>query len=158
MAVEDLLQAVQTLNAADAFRPRLDLAQWRLIAPYLQEFKLRQGDLLMRHKDVDRVCYLLESGTLQVYVPFTPDSGATRRPVAILRAGALVGEPALFTDTPRMAQVEAMAPSVVWGLTRGRYEEFAQRQPEIALEFLRATGAVMVERMRANLERGLPVV
>ncbi|WP_374675295.1 cyclic nucleotide-binding domain-containing protein [Ideonella sp.] len=155
MAVDHLLQAVQTLNAADAFRPRLDASQWRVIVPFLQEFKLRSGDLLIRHRDVDRVCYLLESGTLQVYVP---DAGPVRRPVAILRPGSVVGEPALFTDTPRMAQVEAMSPAVVWGLSRHRFDEFSQRQPEMAVEFLRAAGAVMVERMRANLERGMPVV
>lgn len=158
MAVEDLLQSVQTLNAVDAFRPRLEAAQWRLILPFLQEFRLRAGDLLIRHHDMDRVCYLLESGTLQVYVPYSPEAGAPRRPVAILRAGALVGEPALFGEAARMAQVESMSAAVVWGLTRQRFDEFAQRQPEVALEFLRAAGAVMVERMRANLERGLPLV
>jgi len=49
-----------------------------------------------------------------------------------------------------------MSPSVIWGLTRNRFDEFAQRQPEMALEFLRAAGSVMAERMRANLERGMP--
>jgi CRP/FNR family transcriptional regulator, cyclic AMP receptor protein len=69
----------------------------------------------------------------------------------------VVGEPSLFGETPRMVQVEAMSPAVVWALTRPRFEEFALRQPEQALTFLRAVGAVMAERMRANLERGLPL-
>lgn len=153
MSVEILHQATQTLNAEDAFRPRLDVSQWRQLAPFMQQFKLRSGDTLIRYRDVDRVMYLLESGTLQVYVP---DAGPARRPVAILRPGAIVGEPVLFAEAPRMAQVEAMSPSVIWGLTRNRFDEFAQRQPEMALEFLRAAGAVMTERMRANLERGMP--
>ena len=68
-----------------------------------------------------------------------------------------MGEPALFGDTPRMAQVEAMSASVVWGMPRHRFDEFAARQPELALELLRAVGAVMAVRMRANLDRGLPV-
>lgn len=153
MAVETLLQAIQTLNADDAFRARLDMGQWRQLAAFMQQFKLRAGDTLIRFRDMDRVMYLLESGTLQVYVP---DAGPARRPVAILRPGAVVGEPVLFAETPRMAQVEAMSPSVLWGLTRNRFDEFAQRQPEMAIEFLRAAGAVMAERMRANLERGMP--
>lgn len=153
MPIESLLQAVQTLNADDAFRPRLDVAQWRMLAAYLTEHRLRGGDVLIHHRDMDRVMYLLESGTLQVYVP--AEAGA-RRPVAILRAGAIVGEPALFGEVPRMAQVEAMSPAVVWGLSRPRLEEFSQRQPEVALELLRACGAVMAARMLANLERGLP--
>jgi CRP-like cAMP-binding protein len=153
MPVENLLQAVQTLNADDAFRPRLDAGQWRQLGAFMQQFKLRAGDTLIRFRDMDRVMYLLESGTLQVYMP---DTGPTRKPVAILRPGAVVGEPVLFAETPRMAQVEAMSPSVLWGLTRNRFDEFAQRQPEMAIEFLRAAGAVMAERMRANLERGMP--
>ena len=76
--------------------------------------------------------------------------------MAILRAGAVAGEPALFGETPRMAQIEAMSPAVVWALSRARMEEFAQQQPDIAFELLRACGAVMAVRMRANLERGLP--
>jgi CRP-like cAMP-binding protein len=103
---------------------------------------------------MDRGLYMLESGTLQVFVP---DATPVRRPVAILRPGAVVGEPSLFGDTPRMAQVEAMSPSAVWCLPRPRFDEFANRQPVLALELMRAVGAVMAERMRANLERGLPV-
>ena len=56
-----------------------------------------------------------------------------------------------------MAQVEAMSPCIVWALTRQRFEEYSARQPENALVFLRAIGGVMAVRMRANLERGLPV-
>jgi len=100
MPVENLLQAVQTLNADDAFRARLDAGQWRQLSAFMQQFKLRAGDTLIRYRDMDRVMYLLESGTLQVFVP---DSGPARRPVAILRPGAVVGEPTLFGETPRMA-------------------------------------------------------
>ena len=63
--------------------------------------------------------------------------------VAILRAGAVVGEPGLFGDTPRMANVEAMTPCVVWALRGPRMEELSQRSPALALELLRAAGAVM---------------
>ena len=153
MSIDSLFQAMHTLNAEDAFRPRLDVDQWRILAAFLSQYRLRSGDVLIQYHDMDRVMYLLESGTLQVYVPA---AAGARRPVAILRAGAVVGEPALFGETPRMAQVEAMSPVVVWGLTRPRLEEFAQRQPEVALELLRACGAVMAARMQANLERGLP--
>ena len=130
---------------------------WRLFEAYLQPFALRTGDVLIRHLDMDRSLYLLESGTLQVYVPVSASTTGGRRPVAILRPGAVVGEPSLFGDTPRMAQVEAMGPATVWALTRPRFEEMAAVKPELALELLRAVGAVMAQRMRANLERGLPV-
>jgi CRP/FNR family transcriptional regulator, cyclic AMP receptor protein len=154
MSIEALVQVIQTLNADDALRLGFGKDDWHLLEACLQRHQLRSGDLLIRHRDMDRALYLLESGTLQVYVP---ETAPVRRPVAILRPGSVIGEPSLFGDTPRMAQVEAMSPAVVWALTRNRFEEFAARQPALALELLRACGAVMAERMRANLERGLPL-
>ena len=154
MAIEQLIQAVVSLNADDAFRPRFDDKQWALFANYMQQYKLRAGDLLIRYRDMDRNLYLIESGTVQVYIP---EAGPKRRPVGILRAGAICGEPSLFGETPRMAQVEAMSPVTAWLLTRPRFEELLTRQPPMAVELLRSLGAVMAERMRANLERGMPL-
>jgi CRP-like cAMP-binding protein len=154
MSIENLTAAIQSLNADDALHVRYSPDEWRLMGSYMQRHVLRPGDTVIRFRDMDRSIYLIESGTLQVYVP---ESAPVRRPVAILRPGSVVGEPALFGDTPRMAQVEAMSASVVWGMPRHRFDEFAARQPELALELLRAVGAVMAVRMRANLDRGLPV-
>jgi CRP/FNR family cyclic AMP-dependent transcriptional regulator len=68
-----------------------------------------------------------------------------------------VGEPGMFSEGPRMANVEAMTPSVIWALRGTRLEELAQRVPQIAIEVLRAAGAVMAVRMRANMTRQVPV-
>ena len=96
----NLKDTVQTLNADDALRLRYSRDDWRLFEAYLQPFQLRAGDVLIRHLDMDRSLYLLESGTLQVYVPVSATTAAGgRRPVAILRPGAVVGEPSLFGDT-----------------------------------------------------------
>jgi CRP-like cAMP-binding protein len=152
MSFQALVQSIQSLNAADAFRPRFDEAQWAEFGGFLKEHRLRSGDTLIRHRDLDRNMFLVESGSLQVYVP----DGA-RRPVAILRSGAVVGEPSLFGTAPRMAQVDAMAATVVWVLTRSRFEEILARQPLLGIEVMRTIGAVMAERMRANLERGQPL-
>lgn len=158
MSIEQLVEATASLNAPDAFRPRFDAKRWAQFGSYLQQHKLRAGDMLVRFHDQDRNMYLLESGNLQVYVPDTGSPSPQRRPVAILRPGSVVGEPSMFGDTPRMAQVEAMSPAVVWVLTRPRFEELLARVPDLGIELLRAIGAVMAERMRANLERGQPIV
>jgi CRP-like cAMP-binding protein len=154
MDIDQLVQAVQTLNAEDAFRARLSLDQWRTIAPYLGRHEIRAGDLLIKQGDADRSMYFLGQGTMQIFVTGGPP-GSSR--VAILRAGAVVGEPGLFGDSPRMANVEAMTPSIVWALRGPRMEELAQRSPALALELLRAAGAVMAVRMRANLARQTPI-
>ena len=153
MDINALVQALQTLNAEDAFRPRLSVDQWRLIAPYLTRHEIRAGDLLIKQGDADRTMYLLEQGSLQIFVTGGPP-GSNR--IAILRAGSVVGEPGPFGDSPRMANVEAMTPCVVWALRGPRLEELAQRQPALVLELLRTAGGVMAMRMRANLAKQTP--
>ena len=149
MDINELVQATRTLNAEDAFRARLSLEQWRTIAPYLTRHELRAGDLLIKQGDDDRTLYFLAQGNLQVFV--TGGMPGSNR-IAILRTGSVVGEPGLFGDSPRMANVEAMTPCVVYALRGPRLEEMAQRSPALALELLRSAGAVMAARMRANLE------
>ena len=153
MDIIELVQATRTLNAEDAFRARLSLEQWRTIAPYLTRHELRAGDLLIKQGDDDRTLYFLAQGNLQVFV--TGGMPGSNR-IAILRTGSVVGEPGLFGDSPRMANVEAMTPCVVYALRGPRLEEMAQRSPALALELLRSAGAVMAARMRANLEKQTP--
>ena len=153
MEFEDLLEAIQSLNTDDAFRARLDPAQWRALSAYVTPHEIRAGDLLIKQGDVDRQAYFLGRGTLQVYV-----SGATpgSNRIAILRAGAMVGEVGLISDGPRMANVEAMTPCVVWALRLQRFEELATEIPAVGFEVLRASAAVMAARMRANMTRQVP--
>ena len=155
MEVSELVQAIQTLNAEDAFRPRLTPEQWKVIGPYLTRHEIRSGDLLIKQGDTDRSLYLLSQGTLQVFV--TGGAPGSSK-IAILRAGAIVGEPGLFIDGPRMANVEAMTACVVWALRGQRLEELAMRVPALALELLRAAGGVMAIRMRATLQRQTPFI
>lgn len=149
----ELIQAIQTLNTDDAFRPRLDPQQWRTFAQYLTRHELRSGDLLIKQGDRERAVYFLGQGSLQVFVTGAAP-GTTR--IAILRPGAVCGEPVLFADVPRSANVEAMTPCVVFALRLPRFEELVARVPLVAVEVLRAAGAVMVLRQRANLSRQIP--
>jgi CRP-like cAMP-binding protein len=154
MDIQELFDAVHTLNADDAFKPRLTHEQWRAFQAYLTHHEIRAGDLLVKQGDLDRTMYLLQSGTLQVFVS-QAKPGVSR--LSILRAGSVVGEAGLFSDQPRMANVEAMTACVVWALRGPRLEELMARNPQLALELVRAAAAVMGVRMRANIERGSAV-
>ena len=154
MDVNELVQAVQSLNSEDSFRPRLDLQQWRTLSQYLTRHEARIGDQVIRQGDRDRSMYFLVQGTMQVYV--TGGAPGSNR-MALLRPGAVLGEPSLFADGPRGANVEAMTPCVIYALRLPRFEELAARVPQIALEVLRAAGAVMTVRARANALRQVPV-
>ena len=154
MKIQSLVQAMQSLNAYDTFRGRLSPESWRILESYLMRREMKSGEVLIYQGDNDRTMYFLESGTLQVYVRGTATQHAK---IALLRSGSIVGEPALFGETVRMAQVDAISPSVVWALTRQRLDELLASHPQLAYEILRAAGAVMAERMRGTLERGTPV-
>lgn len=154
MNIQELVQSVQSLNADDAFPLRLSPDQWTVLGRYLTPHELRAGDLLIKQGDADRTVYLLERGSLQV---FTTGGAPGASRIAILRAGSIIGEPGLFIDATRTANVEAMTPCVVWALRGPRFDELSARSPLIALEVLRAAGAVMAMRMRANLLRHTPI-
>lgn len=154
MTIDDLLHAIQSLNAEDAFRPRLDPGQWRTFLSYLTRHELRSGELLLRQGEIDRTVYFVGQGMLQVYVTGGPP-GSNK--IAILRAGSMIGEPGLFADGARPANVEAMTAAVIWALRLPRFEELCARAPAIAIEVLRSAGAVMALRMRANLTRQMPI-
>ncbi len=153
MDFEALVQAIQTLNAEDAFRPRLGADQWRQIAPFFTRHEIRAGDLLVKQGELDRAMYLLGQGSMQVFATGGPP-GSNR--IAILRAGSIIGEPGLFSDGPRMANVEAVTPCTVWALRGPRLEELALRLPALALELVRAAAGVMAIRMRANVAKQTP--
>lgn len=153
MDFEALVQAIQTLNAEDAFRPRLGADQWRQVAPFFTRHEIRAGDLLVKQGELDRAMYLLGQGSMQVFATGGPP-GSNR--IAILRAGSIIGEPGLFSDGPRMANVEAVTPCTVWALRGPRLEELALRLPALALELVRAAAGVMAIRMRANIAKQTP--
>lgn len=155
MTTEELLLAIQSLNAEDAFRPRFDPGQWRTFLQYLVRHEVRNGDQLIRQGDVDRTVYFIGQGMLQVFVPGAAPGGSK---IAILRPGAMIGEPGFFTEGARAASVEAMTPAVVWAIRHPRFEELCTRVPTVGLEVLRAAGAVMALRMRANLLKQTPVL
>lgn len=154
MDIAPLVRAIENLSAEDALPLRLSDVQWQRLAPGLERRELRGGDLLIRRGDREQVAYLLEQGELQVFVSGGPP-GSHR--IARLRAGAIVGEPGLFIDAPRMASVEAMAACTLWALTRERLDALAAAEPGLALAVVHAAGCVMAVRMRANLERGIPM-
>jgi len=154
MVHDDLLKAIQSLNAEDAFRPRLDPGQWRTFLQYLTRQEVRAGELLLKQDDLDRTVYFVGQGMLVVYATGGAP-GADK--IGILRAGAMVGEPGLFADGARTATVEALTPAVVWALRLPRFEELCARIPVIAVEILRAAGSVMAWRMRANMARQTPM-
>jgi CRP/FNR family transcriptional regulator, cyclic AMP receptor protein len=150
MEFADLVQAVQSLTAEDAFGARLDIHQWRALSRYMAMDTLRAGHTLIRQGERKRNLYFLGEGHLQMTLDEAPYG---RFRTELLRPGAVVGESGLFGDEPHLATVEAMTPVTIWELSFPRFEELSQRLPNLALEVMRGAGAVMTVRQRLQLAR-----
>ena len=94
--IDELVKAVQTLNADDAFRARLTLDNWRTIAPYLARYDIRAGDLLIKQGDADRSMYFLAQGSMQIFMTGGPpgSSKVAIRGVSPNRPGSPTTAPA----------------------------------------------------------------
>jgi putative peptide zinc metalloprotease protein len=96
------LLVVKFLKAASPFT-KLDLERVRKLAEKLQPLTVDAGDDVIRQGEPGESCYLLQSGTVRVLI----GTEEGEREIASLEPGAIIGEAALLTDTPRNATVRA---------------------------------------------------
>ena len=153
MDITTLVAAIEGRLGEDAFAVVLSGPDWQALASVLERRELHPGELLLRRGQADARAFLVERGQLQVYVTGEPP-GSQR--TATLHAGTVVGESGLFGATPCAAHVEAVTPCVVWVLAAARLQALATTAPALVAEVLRAAGAVLALRQRAQRERGTP--
>lgn len=144
-----LIDAVQRGGGEDALPCRLDTAQWACLAPYLQPYPARTGQVPIRQGDKDRTLFFIESGALTVHL----EDPRGRMQLAVLAPGTVVGEGAFFSGQPRSATVVATRDSQLWALKHARFRELATRQPAIALELSLACASVVVRRLGCTTRR-----
>jgi CRP/FNR family cyclic AMP-dependent transcriptional regulator len=141
--IQGLVQAIARNHSVDAFSPNLTAFQWEVLSSYMQPFAMRQGQVLIERKALDRTLYLIESGGLTVH--YEDDKGRLR--IALVEPGSVVGEGAFFTRLPRNATVQAASASKVWCLTPIRFTELSNRNPAVALEISMALGSLVSRRL-----------
>jgi CRP-like cAMP-binding protein len=73
-------------------------------------------------------CYRVDEGLLKVAV-VTPAGG--ERILAILGAGAMIGELSMIDGSPRSALVTALRPARLTFISRAAFESFARDNPEV---------------------------
>ena len=140
MKVEQLVDAIGALDARDALQCKLNLDEWKLLAPYLSIRFLHTGDPLMREGDDDRELFILAEGELQVSI-----QGGV---IATLKPGNVVGEGTFFSGQPRSATVTPSGPGVAWGLSWEKFDQMSHKQPGLAIDLVKGLAAVLAIRMR----------
>jgi CRP/FNR family transcriptional regulator, cyclic AMP receptor protein len=144
-----LLQAIQTGGSIDTVRLTLGVAQWQVLASYLQPFTMEDGQALIEQGSKDTTVYLVESGTLNVLQ--TDESGHAH--IAMVGPGSCIGEGAFFSRMPRNATVQAATRCKLWSINPMRFTELSNRHPPIALALVMALGSVVARRINNKPKR-----
>ncbi len=145
-----LLQALQHADSPDSVKLTLGVAQWQVLAGYLQTFTMEEGQALIEQGSKDTTVYFIESGALNVY---HTDANAQAH-VAIIGPGSCVGEGAFFSRMPRNATVQAANRCKLWSLTPMRFTELSNRHSAIALALVMSLGSVVARRLGNRPKRG----
>ncbi len=140
MNVQQLVDAVGALDAADALPCKLTPQEWKLLAPYLTIRFLKVGEPLMLQGDCERELFILAEGQLQVSI-----QGSV---IATVVPGSVVGEGTFFSGQPRSATVTPSRAGVAWGLGWDRFEALSRKHPKLAVDLVVGLAAVLAIRMR----------
>ncbi|MDH6592052.1 CRP/FNR family cyclic AMP-dependent transcriptional regulator [Variovorax sp. TBS-050B] len=149
MTIQNLSRAIADNNSNDAFALTLNVQQWETLAGYLQAIDTSVGDILIEQGTHDRSVFFVESGAISVHRV----SSKEQMKLAVLMAGAVVGEGSFFSREPHSANVVVTGAGRVWRLTAIRFAEMSNRQPNLALELAMGLGAVIAKRMAHRSKR-----
>jgi CRP/FNR family transcriptional regulator, cyclic AMP receptor protein len=140
MNVQQLVEAVNRLEARDALQCKLTVEEWKVLAPYLSMRFLRVGEPIVIEGDDDRDCFIIAEGAVEVSIQ--------GHVIAHLTAGNVVGECSFFSGQPRSATVTPVRPGVAWSINWDRFDLMAHKHPRLAVHLLKGLASVMAIRMR----------
>lgn len=138
-----LMRATRRNKGRDSLEPHFSEGTWRALSQYIDRVTIDARVVLIAQGAKERNLYFVETGLLRV---FRSDK-TSRLQLAVLGAGAVVGEGTFFAPIVRNASVEAVEPSVLWELTPERFAELGEAHPKAAFEIAMGLGCVLSVRM-----------
>ncbi|NPA91311.1 MAG: cyclic nucleotide-binding domain-containing protein [Chloroflexi bacterium] len=142
---DDLDTRKEYVRAVSFLRHASDEAVTEL-AKRLQRRTYPEGALLFDVAAPSDTLYIVHSGEVEI---LTDDD----LPVAVVRAGSVIGEIGFLTQGKRTVRARALTPVTVWALTRKDFDEVSRKYPELTrhLEHALAQRAGR-EEVRPSLE------
>ncbi|HAL03472.1 MAG TPA: hypothetical protein DCP58_00015 [Verrucomicrobiales bacterium] len=137
-----------------------DLRQFDALAKFGQEeleqfirhcsiMEIEEGGIVMKKDSPGDGLYMVLSGGTRVRII----AGGQDTTLADVMAGSFIGEVAMFSQTPRSADVIALSRSTLLFMSHEQFRSMIKTQPLLASEFLFALGRVMAERMVTGNQR-----
>ena len=101
------------------------------------------GESLFKHQDEGDAFYFVHSGRIRI----SREAGSQLVNIAELSPGHVVGEMALISDEPRTADGTAIEKSVLWELTRKRFQSLAHLEPAIYRKVVLNLSRILCHRL-----------
>jgi len=117
------------------------------IASIAEEHVFDAGDTIARQGDIGEEMHIIVSGEVSVAVR---DGTDAQRVVAVRSEGDVVGEMAIVTNEPRMADLVARGPVRLLTIDRRRFESIIRERPETALGVIRMLSRRLAEAPQAG--------
>jgi SulP family sulfate permease len=114
------------------------------LVPYLERESVPEGTVLIRQDEPPQDVFVLASGRLRVE---TVTSSGTPMRLRTIRPGVVVGEVAMYTGTPRTADVVAETPVDILRLSAAAIERMEAEDPELAAAVHRWLARTLAERL-----------
>lgn len=154
---EDALLAALGFEQSDSTLPLADTMlatglsneEADVLERYLERRELSADTLLFMQGDRGNSLFVAASGVIDICLPLR--SGKSKR-VASFAPGVIVGEMAFIEDMPRSAEGHVKGPSVLWELTRQRFDEMTVQYPIISHKVMMNLSRGLSERLRRTTE------
>lgn len=136
----------EQIGAEQALRDLIPPALLEPIIAHLDRVDIARGDYLIRAGDTARDVFILDQGSLGIYVARPSGPPLLLR---IVRPGAIVGEMATYLGAPRTADVRAETKVRALVMTAATLDHLRETRPDIHA----AWHAVMARAMAEKLQR-----
>ncbi len=120
--------------------------------------EIEEGGLIMKKDSPGDGLYLVLSGETRVRLIVTGQDWAPEHlhaytNLATVKAGSFIGEVAMFSQTPRSADVIALTPCNLLFMSAEAFRNMMKTEPKLALAVVFALGQIMADRMVAGNQR-----
>jgi CRP-like cAMP-binding protein len=89
--------------------------------------------------------FVIATGKLDI---FKNSAGRDEKKIATVRAGKTIGEMSILDGMNHSASAVVVEPATLLLLTKNKFEQFMQAEPEVALKVLRKMAQLMSLRLR----------
>lgn len=128
--------------------PLTDEEIGKLIEAFAEQ-ELAAGEAMIIENTYSDILFLVWDGALNI----TINTSQGEQEIAVLRAGALVGEISLMDPGPSTATVRTQQGCLALHMHREALEAFWEQEPRIATIFLQEMSRAVSQRIRATVAR-----